>query len=462
MTLPDVRQLPIAAALSRRLSGLHVNHKRIAASALLIGILTIVAKLFVAGREIAIAWRYGVSGTVDAYQLAITIVTWLPMMLISVMSAVLVPRLVALQGQSPERRRFIDELNGIILLSGLVLALIIWAGAPLASRLLGSGLQARTVQLTTDMCRIMSPVGLFFLWSGYLSARLQARERFAYTVTEAAPALIIAVAVVAPVLWQPAARLGWATSAGYAVQLLALLWMVRASDRPIGRFGFGRSAPEWGGLYGALGLMALAQIVLSMSMPIDQAFAARIGAGAVATFGYATRLITLITGLSMVVIGRALLPVLSRAVAAGDEALARRHASQWSAIMLLIGVFASFVLWLAAPKLVEMVFERGAFTAADTRRVTAAFQFGLVQLPIFFAGIIATQWYAAVGRFRDMLLINAVAIMVKIALNALLTPRLAVPGIMLSTAAMYLTTTLLMILFMFKGISSSAHVGRTG
>ena len=66
-----------------RISGVHDNHKRIASGALLIGALTLGAKLFVAAREMAIAWRYGVSGTVDAYQLAITITTWLPMLIMA-------------------------------------------------------------------------------------------------------------------------------------------------------------------------------------------------------------------------------------------------------------------------------------------------------------------------------------------------------------------------------------------
>src|SRR5690348_17183770 len=95
--------LASGSALSRRLGQVHANHKRIATGALTIAILTLIAKALVAVREMSIAWRYGVSSTVDAYQLSLTIVTWMPMLVSSVIGAVLVPRLVRLRSHADVR-----------------------------------------------------------------------------------------------------------------------------------------------------------------------------------------------------------------------------------------------------------------------------------------------------------------------------------------------------------------------
>jgi peptidoglycan biosynthesis protein MviN/MurJ (putative lipid II flippase) len=437
MNLRSVRELPIAAPLWSRLARLHDNHKRIAASALLIGVLTVVAKLFVAGREIAIAWRYGVSGTVDAYQLAITIVTWLPMMLISVMTVVFVPRLVALRSGSFERRRFISELNGTILAVSVALAVFLWAAAPLAARLFASHLEPATLDLTTDMCRMMSPVACFFVWSGYFQARLQARERFAYTVTEAVPAVIIAAAVFSPVLLPPQARLGWATSAGYALQVLALVVMVTQADRPIGGFALRHTAPEWSALYRDLGVMAIGQIVISLGLPIDQAFAARIGPGSVATLGYANRIIILMTGLGAVVFTRAFLPIFSSEIVEGSKEAAARHANQWAILLMIAGLIVVAATWALAPWGVSIVFQRGAFGASDSAAVAHVLRFGIIQVPFVFAGLALVQWLAAKGSYVSLMWISCGALAVKVVMNLLLVRSFGLAGLMSASAAMY-------------------------
>lgn len=450
MEFPLQLGLPIAGPLRRRLAKVHVTHKQVASSALLIGVLTLVAKLFVAGREIAIAWRYGVTGTVDAYQLALTIVTWTPMMLVSVMSAVFVPRLVELKTHAVERRRFLSELNGTVLVISIAIGLLTWAAAPYTSRLLGSNLKASSLDLTVSFCRAMSPVGLLMVWTGYLSTRLQSRERFAYTVTDVVPAIVIAGSVLLPLVLPPEIRLGWATSAGYAMQALVLAWMIRQVDRPMGTFAFRHSAPEWSSLYRDFGIMALGQIVFTLTLPIDQAFATHIGSGAVAALGYANRIIVLATGLGAVVFTRAFLPIFSRSVAEGSGEAAARHARQWALLLMAAGLIGVAVAWPLAQMGVSIVFQHGAFGAADSARVARVLRFGLLQIPFVFGGLALVQLLAANKRYSTLLWIACAAVVLKLALNFALVHSLDLGGLMLATAAMYLFSFLCQFLMSFK------------
>ena len=192
--------------------------------------------------------------------------------------------------------------------------------------------------------------------------------------------------------------------------------------------------------------MALGQILITASLPIDQGFASRLGEGAVATLGYTNRILTLFSGLGTIVIGRALLPVLSEAVAAGDLALGRRQALHWTLLLGACATAGSLILWAGAHLLVRMIFERGAFTAFASAEVTALFRIGLLQLPFYFAGIALVQWYAATGRYSFILWVSAAALLLKVILNLILTPLIGLSGIMLGTALMYaLTTSLLLI-----------------
>ena len=430
--------------LFQRVFRTHSNHKRIAAGALVIGLLTVLAKAFVAGREIAIAWRYGVSVTVDAYQLALTITMWLPMMLMSVMTVVLVPRLVGLEGK-PERRQFIAELNGTVLVLGLIVALLTMVAAPSVSLLLASGGDSRTVELTTTMARYMSPVALFSIWIGYLSARLQSRERFAYTVTEAIPAIVIALFIADVVQIGGLAPLVWGTIVGFLFQAVVLSGMVQRNDLGMGSYSLRHRSLEWRSLFASGAIMVIAQTVLALSIPIDQAFAARIGEGAVATLGYANRIAILITGFATVVLARALLPVLSRTIAEGERTLAARQARQWAGLLFVFGALAAFVVWFLAEWGVGIAFERGAFTHDDTEAVASVLQFAALQLPFYFAGLALVQLYAAAGRFTALLMITSCGLAVKIGANAAFVPFVGIEGLMLSTTFMYLTTFVLLL-----------------
>jgi len=80
--------------LRANLARLHPDHTRIARAALWLFVLTFIAKLAGAGREIAIAWRFGRGPEVDAYNLAIMLSLWLPLTIYSVMTVVLVPALL--------------------------------------------------------------------------------------------------------------------------------------------------------------------------------------------------------------------------------------------------------------------------------------------------------------------------------------------------------------------------------
>lgn len=431
-------------SLLARLSSPHPHHKRIARGALLIGFLTLLAKIFVAAREIAIAWRFGVSGTADAYALALTATTWLPTMIAGVAAVVLVPRLVGVARHAERRNGFIAELNGSVLALGAAVAAMTWLAAPSASAMLASRSEPRTLELAARMSAEMAPVAMLMIVSAYFSARLQARERYGFSVTEAAPALVIALFVVNPGLFPGPGSLTAGTVAGYLLQVVVLAAMVRAGDPPLGRSRFTHQSGEWRSLYGSLLLMMAGQLLITASLPVDQAFAAPIGEGAVATLAYANRILTLCSGFGTIVVGRALLPVLSERVAHGDLQVGRRHAIQWSALLFGMATVGSAILWIAAPDFVRLLFERGAFDTAASAGIADTLRVGLLQLPPFFAGIALVQWYAATARFRAMLGVTACAFLAKVALNFWLTPRFGLSGIMAATAGMYVVTAVML------------------
>jgi len=110
---------------------------------------------------------------------------------------------------------------------------------------------------------------------------------------------------------------------------------------------------------------------------------------------YAERLYQLPLGIIGVAIGVVLLPTLSHKLRSGDQAAALASENRALEFALLLTLPATVALLLAATPIIRVLFERGAFTAADTdatAAMLAAFALGLpayvlvkVLHPSFFA-----------------------------------------------------------------------------
>lgn len=423
--------------LVRRFRRAHPNHKRIARGAFWVGLLVLAAKACAAAREVALAWRYGVSGVVDGYQLGLTVSTWLPLIFVAAATAVLVPRLVALRRDRSAYSRFTSELNAYVLLVSIAVVGATLLAAPAVTNLLSRGMPPDVRQSAADMAVQLAPAGGLLIVAGYFSARLQARERYAYSLLEAMPPLAVASALLAFSSAPPMLVLVGGTLAGFTIQALAAAIMAARADQGLGSLAFRGDASRWRPICQALIVLLFGQVLITFATPVDQAFAARLGEGAIAALGYGTRLIGLFTGLVAVVVARALLPVLSSAAVDGEFVLGEIQVRRWSAFLLLCGVLILAVGWPLAPFAVRMLFERGSFTASDTALVTQLVQLGLFQLPFYLASLALVQWFSATGRFNVLLWTAVLALIVKLGANVLLIGPLGLPGLMLATAAMY-------------------------
>jgi putative peptidoglycan lipid II flippase len=431
----------------RRLGSLHTNHRRIAAGAVWVTLFVLIAKIVVAGREVVIARRYGVSGVVDAYQLSFSLTLWLPMIACSIGTAVLVPRLVGLRDRE-ERALFASELHTLMLVAGVGLALLTVLVGPWVTAWFGRDLSASTQALSATMVRQLAPVALLMVLAGYHTIRLQALERHAYSFIEAAPSagIIIFILLAPPGLG--AAPLIWGTVAGATAQVVILARMTRVADAAPNMLSLRLQSPVWQTVSRPIAIMGMGQFVMAMYVPIDQYFAAGLGDGALAIMGYVNRLVGLATGVGAVILVRALLPVLSDVAADGGHALGRRQVLQWSCIMLAVGSGMAILIWNMAPWGVATFLERGAFSADHTIAVADVLRFGVIQLPFYFAGIALVQWFAACGRFDLLLGASFVGIATKVSLNYLLAAPWGLAGIMTATACMYAATLLFLTLYL--------------
>src|SRR5215475_2002035 len=110
--------------IASRIRNAHPDHRAIARGMVIGSLFVFLSKLAGAAKEMAIAWRYGVSEVVDAYLFIFNLLNWPIVVWFSVLSVVLIPLAARVREKNPkDLPRFRAELLGLTLVLGFALAL---------------------------------------------------------------------------------------------------------------------------------------------------------------------------------------------------------------------------------------------------------------------------------------------------------------------------------------------------
>ena len=387
-------------------------------------------------QEMVIAWRFGLGEAVDTYYLLLSVLTWLPLVALSVGTSVLVPaELVLRQRKSTEAAHFRSEVLGATLLVALILGILAvlavaarghwpWLGARLSPSPAG--------ELAAIALALLVPLGLVV---ALLSAWFVASQKHLGTLIEAVPSLALVLILVLTSAVS-ADALFWATAAAAALQVGVIACLLR-DELPNARLSFTSSAWQQIRLAGAA--MVIGQVLISATVPIDNFFAFTLVEGSVAVLNYANRLILGVLAVIGIAVQRAGLPILTGTYLI-SEATGRKAVVRWTIAALATGCALAAVAALIAEPVVRFVYERGSFSGLDTARVVSAFRVGLLQTPFYLGGMVFAIALAAQGRQAVLAAGGAIALIVKLLSNWALAGPLGANGIQLGTALMYMST----------------------
>ncbi|MDP5238384.1 lipid II flippase MurJ [Uliginosibacterium sp. 31-16] len=387
------------------------------------------AKLAGAFKEMAVAAGFGTGPVVDGYLVAFNVVNYPVALALGVVSLVLVPLAARAQG-APEAdlRRFHGELLGWTLLAGL----LIGAGVVLCAPLLPVLVKGQGGLMGQEMLRTLALVVPFGLVSSLLASWMLAAGRHLNTLLEAVPSLLLLLALL--VAGSRVEVLVWGTIAGFVCQTV-FFSVLLGRGAGLARPRLSLRAPLWVDFRRGLGIMIFGQALTALLPMLDQFFCGSLGEGAISTLGYASRIMALILGLGATSLGRASLPVLSAMVAGGGDL--RGGLLRWTAMIVAAGALLALLAALFAPVGVQVLFERGAFSAQDTRQVSEVLRWSLLQLPVYFLSTFFSMVLAARQQHGVIVAITAAAIVAKCLAYLALVDWLGVRGVVLSSAVMY-------------------------
>ncbi|MFE5830683.1 lipid II flippase MurJ [Streptomyces sp. NPDC056508] len=338
-------------------------------------------------RDQILAGYFGAGAATDAFLVAWTVPEFASTLLIEdAMALILVPafsRALARRGDGAFDGALDDPVRALVrgtlprlTLTAVLAAAVLVVAAPLLVKALAPGLPDPA--LAVDCTRLTATCVLSFALVGYCSAALRAHGRFL------PPAMIYAaynVGIIGTIL---VLRDPWgvrSAAAGVAVggvlmvlvQAPSLVRELRSGPVPP---PLPRASTPRGGQDGRILVLGLIAPVVAFSLCrqsqtlIERFLASPLPAGAISHLNYAQKVAQLPMILSLMLCTVSF-PVVARALAAGDEETARHRVERdllLAAVVVLVG--AATVI-AAAPRIVELLFQRGEFGGSDTTATAA-------------------------------------------------------------------------------------------
>jgi putative peptidoglycan lipid II flippase len=432
---------------------------QIARSAASAGVATMTSRVLGVVREQVLASLFGAGDAMDAYNVAFRIPNLLrDLFAEGAMSAAFVPtftRQLTTAGKDSAWQLGRNVITSLLLVTGsLAIAGIVFAH-PIAWALASEYASVPgKLDLTAFLARIMLPTVVFIALAAAAMGMLNALQHF--FVPASAPAMFNLATILCALLLVPIApRLGLPPIAAIAIgTLLGAAAQFLIQWPVLRREGFRYQPlldvrdPALRRVLILIGPGTIGLAATQANVFVNTILATSQGTGAVSWLNYAFRLIYLPIGLFGVSIAMAVLPAVSRRTALHDDAGVRRTVSEGMSLMMVLNIPATVGLMLLASPIIKLIFERRAFTAADTASTAGALQFYAVGLIGYSVVRIVSPVFYALGQNRTPVIVSAAAVALNIAASLTLVRLLGYRGLALATsiAALFNASTLLVLL----------------
>ena len=433
---------------SLRVVGAKSVHSSIFRALLSISSAALLIRVFGMLNQVVITSHFGASATMDAYFVAASFPTLLGQLAVSSTEASVIPVYARIRKEQTKERVSIllSTLVNLLLIGTVLVMLLLFIFRGQMIFISAPALDATRAGYAAYLAPFILPSLLLTVVIGFLECILNSEGQFGLP---AYAGLLVPLVTALFVLFI-GKSLGVVTLAigmvcGLCVQLVIFLWRIRRVGvhyRPVIHL----RSPEIGLILIAAWPVFLGALISQAGPLVDQMFASFLSPGSISALAYALKLIGVPTGVIFVSVGRAALPYLSRQAAANDmEAFKETlHFYLW-VVGLATAALSVFMIVLAHP-IVQILFERGAFTVQDTSNTAntmIGFAVGLLPMSL---GFIFARAFSALGKTRVLMYVTTFSVVANAVFDYIFARLWQNVGIALSTSAVYFCT--LFILFL--------------
>lgn len=408
--------------------------------------------------QVVISARFGAGASMDAYFVAAAFPLLLVQLIGSAIEAAVIPVYSQLRARASKEdiARLVSTLLNCLVLSALPLVgLLLVLRQPLVL-LTAPGLKAAQIAQAVALAPLLYLAIPFSLLLGFLECILNAEGQFGWP----AYAGLLVPLTTALLAWLGGRTYGVfvlciGSLLGTALQLVVVV--VRARQACLRyRLTLDLQNVHFRTILRAAWPVLLGAFISQGSPLVDQIFASTLPVGSISALHYALKLISIFSGVLFVSVGRALLPCLARQAGLHDPSYRglKRTLRLYFWSLGLCTLALSVILFFLASPLVQLLFQRGAFSATEAQSASATlrdFLPGLTPMAVCFLSVRA---FSALGETRVPMQIAFVSVGANAFLDALCSHFWQAQGIALATSLVYLISSVLLLTLLRRRIGT--------
>lgn len=404
-------------------------------------------------REMTIASFLGASSNADAYFIAFSV----PNVLINVLalgaiSSAIIP-VVSKYVVNKEHEKINKLTNTLYTLIILLLSVITVVGiyyAPVLVKVMAPGFDKGTFDFSVHLTRIMMPTMIFLGLVGVSKAVLNAYDHY---FTPAFTNIVFNLAVIIiSYLWinvYGADALAYAVLVGAFLQFFFQYTKLRSLNYKT-RISLDFDNEDIKKIFTLMVPIVIGMVITQLNVIINKAVASGLGEGSISALNYADKIIQLPMGIFVGAIVTTTFPNISRFVQVKDyQALRQVIGVSAKTIFILFGPLIVLLVFLSKP-IINVLFERNAFSAADTLLTAQALEFYAIGLISLAMVQVLTKIFHAYQETRTPVFIGAVSIILHIVLNLTLADLLGHRGVALATSVSATVNSILLYYLLIK------------
>jgi putative peptidoglycan lipid II flippase len=423
-------------------------NKQIFRALLSLGSANLLIRLMGMVNQIIVTARFGQGAAMDAYFVASALPTLLAQLFAGGLEASVIPiyaRVRTREGSEQASRLFSTLLNI------LIISLVVFTIGMLFLRsqlviLSAPWLPLNTKSIAITLTSYIFPVLIFMTLNSFMECLLNAEGQFGWP---AYAGILVPLTTATFVLLegqsQGVVMLCIGTLAGQVLQLMVIILRAHRAKivyRPV----FDIRSPAilavamvgWPELVGSL---------ISQAGPfVDQIFASSLNEGSIAALNYALKLNSVPVGVIFAAAARAALPYLARQAAIKDMKAFKETFRLYMWAVGIVTTVLSVGLILFAHPIIQLLFQRGNFTAEDTTRTATVFTgFAIGLVPMAF-GFITARTFSALGKTNVLMYVTMFSVVANAIFDAIFGRLWQGFGIAFATSAVYYCTMIILLL----------------
>jgi len=295
---------------------------------------------------------------------------------------------------------FARNIYSILLYFLLIFTLLVEIAMPYLMYILAPGYIDEKIKfdLVVVLTRITFPYLIFISLVSLMSGILNTFNKFfAVSIT---PVLLNSVIVIFAIMFRNSNKLGLTTALSYAIFVagaVQLLWILffTLKERVFLYPVFPRITPTAKEFFSKFSNSFLASGIAQINSIIDSIVATLIP-GAVSLLYYGDRVAQFPLSIIGTAIGISILPILSKTLSRrGDKSAAQNIQEDAIFISCFLGLPSAVGLFILAHPIIEILFQRGQFSAENTANVANVLKIYSIALPFFIMSkILQTIFYA--------------------------------------------------------------------